>query len=294
MPRANANGIELEYDSFGSPGDPALLLVMGLGAQMILWDEEFCEALAERGHRVVRFDNRDVGLSTKLDAAGTPSPLEVMQRVTRGETPQVPYRLGDMADDAAGLLDALGIAHAHVVGASMGGMIAQTLAIRHRGRVASLTSIMSTTGDPSLPTAKPEAMARLVIPPPGEREAYVDHVVETARLIGGTGFPFDEPRIRERTARGFDRSFHPAGAARQLAAIVASGSRAGALREVDVPALVIHGSDDPLVPVEGGYDTHRCLAGSELLVIEGMGHDLPRPTWSRIVDAISSLTARAA
>jgi pimeloyl-ACP methyl ester carboxylesterase len=287
MPRAHANGIEIEYDSFGDPGAPAVLLIMGLGAQMILWDEAFCAALVERGFHVVRFDNRDVGLSTKLDHAGKPSVLAAMEAMRAGKPLDAPYLLADMADDAVALLDALGIERVHVVGASMGGMIAQTIAIRHPARVQSLTSIMSTTGDPDLPNPTPEAMRALLTPSPGERAAYIEHAVAAVRVLGSPGFPFDEKAVRSRAARSYDRSFHPAGFARQMVAVWASGSRTAALASVRVPALVIHGDADPLIPVAAGRATAAAIQGAALMVIEGMGHDLPRPVWDRIADAIA-------
>ena len=293
MARVRANGIEIEYDSFGRAADRPLVLVMGLGGQMILWDDGFCEALAERGHYVVRFDNRDVGLSTKFDDAGIPNVLELMQQSAAGAKPAVPYTLDDMADDAAGLLDALGLDSVHLCGASMGGMIAQTVAIRHGRRLRSLTSIMSSTGNPSLPPAKAEAMAVLMTPPPGDRAGSIEASVVTWRTIGSPGFPFDEARIRERAGRLYDRSFYPQGTARQMAAILAHGNRAPKLREVGTPTLVIHGGADPLVPIEGGRDTARAIPGAELLVIEGMGHDLPEGAWPTLVGAISEHTAKA-
>jgi pimeloyl-ACP methyl ester carboxylesterase len=293
MARVRANGIEIEYDSFGSESGRPLLLIMGLGGQMTMWDEGFCEALAERGHYVVRFDNRDVGLSTKFDAAGVPNVMELMMQSASGKMPAVPYTLDDMADDTAGLLDALGLDTAHVCGASMGGMIAQTLAIRHGGRLRSLVSIMSSTGDPSLPQAKPEAMAVLMAPPPTDRAGSLDAAVRTWRTIGSPGFPFDEEKIRERAGRFFDRSFHPQGVVRQLAAILAHGSRAAKLRDVTAPTLVIHGADDPLVPLAGGRHTAEAIPGAELLVIPGMGHDLPEGAWPTLVGAISEHTAKA-
>jgi pimeloyl-ACP methyl ester carboxylesterase len=287
MPRAHANGIEIEYESFGDPSAPVVLLIMGLGAQMILWDEAFCEALVERGFHVVRFDNRDVGLSTKLDGAGKPSVLAAMEALRAGKPIEAPYLLADMADDAIALLDALGIEGAHVVGASMGGMIAQTIAIRHPARILSLTSIMSTTGDPDLPAPTREAMLALLTPSPHERDAYVEHAVAAVRVLGSPGFPFDEEAVRTRSARSYDRSFHPAGFARQLVAVWASGSRTAALASVRVPALIIHGDADPLIPVAAGRATAAAIPGAELFVIEGMGHDLPRPVWDRIADAIA-------
>jgi pimeloyl-ACP methyl ester carboxylesterase len=293
MPRTRANGIEIEYEVFGDESARPLLLIMGLGAQMILWDEQFCTGLADRGHYVVRFDNRDVGLSSKLDSEPAPNPMELMQARMDGRDVEVPYTLDDMADDAAGLLDALEVERAHVVGASMGGMIAQVLTLRHAPRVSSLTSIMSSTGNPDLPPAKPEAMAVLMTPVPAEREAAIEQSVRASRVIGSSGFPFDEARVRERAGRTFDRCFYPQGVARQMAAILSSPSRREALAAVSVPSLVIHGDADPLVPVEGGHDTHAALPEAELLLIEGMGHDLPIGAWPRIIAAVSELTEKA-
>lgn len=293
MAQLQSNGLSFEYETFGDPGARPVLLVMGLGAQMILWEEDFCRALADRGHFVVRFDNRDVGLSSKLTAAGVPNVFELMQKVTSGARPEVPYTLDDMADDTAGVLDALGLESAHVVGASMGGMIAQTTAVLHPQRVRSLTSIMSSTGDPSLPPAKPEAMAVLLSPPPSARDAAIEQGVKTWRTIGSPGFPFDEANVRKRAALAYDRCFHPEGTARQLAAILAHGSRRDRLAHLKVPTLVIHGAADPLVPIEGGRDTAAAIPGAELLVIEGMGHDLPQGAWPQIVGAIATLTERA-
>jgi pimeloyl-ACP methyl ester carboxylesterase len=293
MPNAACNGLTIEYEEFGPRRGTPLLLVMGLGAQMILWDEEFCGGLVTRGHRVIRFDNRDVGLSTKLVEAGTPNVFAAMTAgLIRGKI-DAPYILSDMAADAVGLLDALAIASAHVVGASLGGMIAQTIAIEHPARVRSLTSIMSTTGDRSLPTARPEAMAALLSPVPSDRDGNVERALRIFRTIGSPGFPFDEERVRGRAERSYDRCFHPAGAARQLIAIAASGSRRKRLADVRVPSLVIHGADDPLIPVECGVDTAAAIPGAELLIIEGMGHDLPRGVWPRVIDAIDALVHRA-
>lgn len=293
MPRASANGIELEYDLTGDPSHEPLLLVMGLGAQMIAWPDAFVAMLADRGHYVIRYDNRDVGLSTKLDSAPPVNLPEVMRQVMAGERPDAPYRVSDMADDAAGLLDALGLESAHVVGASMGGAIVQQLAISHSKGVRSVCSIMSTTGHPGLPQGRPEALQRLMTPAPTERQAYIEMRVDTGRFLNGSGFPFDEERARELAARGFDRCFHPEGVQRQLVAVMASGSRRDALGGVTAPALVIHGTDDPLVPVEGGIDTHEAIPGSELLLVDGMGHALPQGAWPTIVDAIAKHTAAA-
>jgi pimeloyl-ACP methyl ester carboxylesterase len=286
MPRIATNGIELEYEAFGAARAPAILLIMGLGAQMILWDEEFCETLAERGYRVVRFDNRDVGRSTKLEAAGMPNLPALLAAVAQGRTPSAPYTLNDMADDTAGLLDGLGLDAAHIVGASMGGMIAQTLAIRHPKRVRTLTSIMSTTGNPNLPQAQPAAMKALMTPAPMEREAFIEFHVALAKAIGSPGFPFEAEALRRRGARTFDRGVSAAGVMRQTAAIIASGNRKPALASLRLPTLVIHGAADPLIPIEAGRDTAEAVPGAELLVIEGMGHDVPRGAWPRIIDAI--------
>jgi len=293
MARARSNGIELEYEVTGNPADPPILLIMGLGAQLIVWDDELVLGLARRGHFVVRYDNRDVGLSTHFDGLTAPLPAEIISRRHAGQPHGAPYTLSEMAADAAGLLDHLELQDAHVVGASMGGMIAQTLAIEHPRRVRSLVSIMSSTGNPSLPPAKPEAMARLSLPAPTERAAFVEQSVGSQRIMAGNGFPFDEERARRTAERGFDRAFYPQGFARQIAAIMASGSRRDALESLRVPTLVVHGLEDPLVPVEGGLDTHEAVTGSELLLIDGMGHSLPRGVWPTLIDAIQKHVARA-
>jgi pimeloyl-ACP methyl ester carboxylesterase len=293
MPVARSNGIEIEYEVIGPPENRPLLLIMGLGTQMIHWDDELCAELVAHGHRVIRFDNRDVGGSTKLDGNGVPNVLAAMVAAARGSTVDAPYRLSDMAADAAGLLDALDIDSAHVVGASLGGMIAQTLALEHPDRVRTLTSIMSTTGHPDLPTATPDAAAALFQPAPSDREGNIERAVRVFRVIGSPGFPFDEERVRARAARAYDRCFHPAGVARQMIAIIASGSRRDALRALRVPTLVVHGAEDPLIPLACGLDTAESIPGAELLIIEGMGHSLPAATWPRLVEAITELTSRA-
>jgi len=292
MARVTANGIEIEYEQFGDAGDPPLLLVMGLGAQMILWEDDFCRELAARGFHVTRFDNRDIGKSTWLRDAGVPGIGEVMMAAMSGGVVPAPYTLSDMAADAAGLMDALGLASAHVVGASMGGMIAQTLTIEHPARVRTLTSIMSTTGDPTLPQARPEALAVLLAPAVTGRDENIERAVIVFRAIGSPGFPFDEAGVRDIAARSFDRGSNPDGVARQIAAIFASGDRTPRLATVQVPTLVLHGKDDPLVPYEGGVATAAAIAGAKLVGIEGMGHDLPRGVWPRIFDEICTLTAR--
>jgi pimeloyl-ACP methyl ester carboxylesterase len=234
-----------------------------------------------------------VGLSTKFEQAGAPSFLEAMQAAAAGRRAEVAYTLDEMADDAAGLLDALELEAAHVVGASMGGMIGQTLVLRHAERVRSLTSIMSTTGNPDLAPAHPDALGALMQPRVKERAGAIEQAVSLQRMIAGTGFPFDEERARRVAARSYDRSFYPVGVARQIAAVMASGNRAPLLASVKAPTLVIHGDADPLVPIEGGRDTAQAIPGAELLVIEGMGHEMPPPVWPRLIDAISKHTERA-
>jgi pimeloyl-ACP methyl ester carboxylesterase len=287
MPRAHANGIDLEWEEFGNADDPPLLLVMGLGAQMTAWDDEFCALVAARGFRVIRFDNRDVGLSTKIDGGPTP---DLLAAVT-GDASSASYTLDDMADDAAGLLDVLGITSAHVVGASMGGMIAQTLAIRHPDKVQTLTSIMSTTGALDVGQPDPATIPLLLTPPPVDRAGFIEHSVGSSRVLTSPGFPFDEERTRARSAESYDRCFYPVGAARQLLAILVSGDRTPALRALQVPTLVVHGDGDPLVTPSGGQATAAAVPGARLLMMPGMGHDLPREAWDTIVDAIVELVA---
>ena len=293
MSKVTANGIQIEYETFGNDSYPPLLLIMGVGCQMIFWPDEFCDMLANRGHYVIRFDNRDVGLSSKFEEAGVPDIMEVMSSVLQGEEVKTPYTLDDMADDTIGLLDSLNIETAHVCGLSMGGMIAQVVAYRYPSRVLSLLSIMSTTGNPELPQGTPEALALLLSPAPEEREANIEYNVKVFQTIGSPGFPFDEDRIRDVTARSYDRCFCPQGAARQTAAIIAHGNRKPSVAAITAPTLVIHGSEDPLVPVEGGKDTKESIPGAELLIIDGMGHDLPREVWVQLVDAIAAHTQKA-
>jgi pimeloyl-ACP methyl ester carboxylesterase len=287
MPKAKANNIEIEYDTFGDPSSKPLLLVMGLGAQMIRWHEDLCKMFVDKGFYVIRFDNRDVGLSTKFEEAGVPNIMKEFMARQRGKTISPPYNVEDMADDAVGLLDALNIEKAHICGASMGGMIVQIIAFRHPARVLSLTSIMSTTGNPNLPQAKPEAMQLLLKPAPTEREAYIEESVKRWRILYGSGFPFPEDEVRELAAVLYDRSFYPQGMARQLFAILGAENRVPKLGSIKVPTLVIHGSEDPLVPVEGGRETAASIPGADLLIIEGMGHNLPPEIWSQVVGAIA-------
>jgi pimeloyl-ACP methyl ester carboxylesterase len=292
MPRATVDANELEYETFGDSADPPLLLVMGLGAQMVSWDIDFCEALVGRGFFVIRFDNRDVGLSTKV-ATDEPDLLTAVTSALGGDEVHAPYLLSDMARDAWGLLDHLGIERAHIVGASMGGMIVQSMAIQHPERVLSLTSIMSMTGEQPYGTPKPEVIPVLLETAPAERDANIAHNVKTSRVISSPEF-FDEDRARRRAELAFDRCYYPRGIGNQLLAILASGSRDEELRKLDLPTLVIHGTEDPLVTPSGGEHTAEVLRGSELLMFEGMGHDLPAHYWSQIIDAICSVAARAA
>ena len=276
MPKATANGIEIHYEEHGDPNAPPMLLIMGFGAQLTLWPDELVEALAGHGFRVIRYDNRDIGLSHKFDGVKAPGLVKLTLLSKIGLKPKVPYTLADMADDGAGLLDALGIDKAHIVGASMGGMIAQHLAARHADKCLSLTSIFSTTGNPKLPPARPEAMKALVTRPRStEEKVLVDHGVMLARTIGSPGYPAEEERLRERTAASVRRSFYPEGPTRHLSAIVADGDRRPMLKRISVPTLVLHGEDDPLVPCEGGRDTAASIPGAKLKTIPGWGHDLP-------------------
>ncbi len=290
MATATANGIELAYETMGDPADPALLLIMGLGSQMVSWDDEFCQGLLDRGFFVIRFDNRDVGLSTKVDT-DVDVMVAVMTVLSGGEY-EAPYDLWDMAEDAITVLDALGVDQAHVVGASMGGMIAQALAIKHPERVRSLTSIMSTTGDPDVGQPNPEVIPVLLQAPPVERVAAIAQKVEVWRTISGPEF-FDEDRARIRSTVEVDRCLYPAGVGHQLLAIMVSGSRSDALRHLDRPTLVIHGDVDPLVNVTGGERTADVVPGAELLILEGMGHDLPMIYWPQITEAITALAIRS-
>ena len=289
--RASSNGIEIEYETFGEDSDPPLLLVMGLGAQMVAWDTELCEGLVDRGFYVIRFDNRDVGLSTKVDVGELDVLTEVMKGLSGGE-PTAPYLLSDMAADAVGLLDALGIDRAHIVGASMGGMIVQAIAIAHPERVLSMTSIMSTTGDPDVGAPNPEVLPLLLQPAPAERDAYIANAVEAGRLLGSPEH-FDEVRAAEKAGLSYDRCFYRAGVGHQLLAITASGSRSDALRHLDINTLVIHGDVDPLVNVSGGERTAEVIPGAELLIFEGMGHDLPSYYWPQVIEAITALASRS-
>jgi pimeloyl-ACP methyl ester carboxylesterase len=288
VPRARVGDIEIAYETFGRRTDPPLLLVMGLGTQMLGWPDEFCAGLADRGLFVVRFDNRDIGLSTHLHDAPKPD----VYAVFGGDPSTASYTLSDMAADAVGLLDALGIESAHVVGASMGGMIAQAVAIEHPERVRSLTSIMSTTGDRRVGDATQEAIGALMAPPARTREEAIERAVAGSRIIGSPGYELDEAAVRDRSGRAFDRAHDPLGVARQFVAVLASPDRTPGLRSLRVPTLVIHGREDPLVRLSGGQATAAAIPGSELVVIDGMGHDLPRALWPRLTDLILGLVER--
>jgi pimeloyl-ACP methyl ester carboxylesterase len=272
MPRAHANGIELEYETFGERHDSPLLLIMGLGSQMIVWPDELCRLLAERRFYVIRYDNRDVGLSTK---------------------PAVGYTLDDMADDAAGLLDALDLPSAHVVGASMGGFIAQLVALRHPARVKSLCIMMSSTGARDVGGAAPDILPMLMQPIPVEREASIAHRLAIGRRLSSPDYPFDEARVRGVIAAAYDRCFFPLGTQRQLAAVMAAPDRTARLAEVRAPTLVLHGAADPIVAPSGGEAIARAIPGANLHIIPGMGHDLPAALWPMFADAIADNARRA-
>ncbi|KQW36126.1 alpha/beta fold hydrolase [Rhizobacter sp. Root404] len=289
-----ANGIDLTFDTFGDRAHPPVLLIMGLGVQMIGWDDAFCAELAGRGRWVVRFDNRDVGLSTKFNEAGVPDIGQLLHAALLGQPVTVPYRLTDMAADAIGLLDALAIDAAHVVGVSMGGAIAQTMAIEHPQRLRTLTSIMATSGHPALPPPTPEAMQALLTPTPLDYPGYLARYLKTWNLLRAGSFPLDEARDEERAKAAFDRGLNPPGVARQLAAIIASGSRRAALAGVRTPTLVIHGDADPLVPLAHGQDVAAAVPGARIDIVPGMGHALPISLWPRLIDAIAAHTAHTA
>jgi len=287
MPKTKANGIELCYETFGSSDDPAMLLIMGLGAQMIAWPDEFCELLASAGFHVIRYDNRDVGESTWFDDAGSP---DVGAAFSGNATPA--YTLEDMADDAGGLLEALGIGTAHIVGVSMGGMIAQLVAAQHSSRTLSLCSIMSTPGGQDSTPPTEAAMQALMAPRPTTREQAIETALNARKVIGSTGFPADEDKLREQAARAYDRANHPEGMMRQMVAIMSSPSRVELLGNVAVPTVVIHGTVDPLVPPDNGDKTAKAIPGADLVTVDGMGHDLPEGAWPQIVDAIVANTAK--
>jgi len=285
-----ANGIELAYDSFGDSAAQPLLLIAGLGTQMIMWDETFCERLAARGYRVIRFDNRDVGRSTWFPQAGEPDLPALMRRSQAGQPiggASVPYMLADMAADAVGLLDALDITSAHVMGMSMGGAIGQEVALRYPKRTRTLVSIMATSGAPGLPPPRPAALSMLMTPTPVDREGYMQRHLDAMKTLRGGIFPEEEKYDVPRAARAFERGVNPDGYARQLAAIIASGSRKERLALLRTPTLVVHGDRDPLVPIECGMDVAHTVPYARMVTVRGMGHALPRSAWPQVIDAIA-------
>ena len=295
---ARANGIDICYEIFGDAKAEPVLLIMGLGAQMVLWDDAFCERLAECSFRVIRFDNRDIGQSSKMSGGKRLTAFELLKLRLLKIPVAAPYKIYDMAVDTIALMDMLGIKKAHLVGASMGGMIAQEIAINFPERVCSLTSIMSTTGNPKVPPPSREAAAMLMAPPPKTQEEYIARFQKTWKLLRVGSFPEDEALDASRAERCYSRGLNPAGVGRQLRAILASGSRKARLAQVKAPTLVIHGTVDPLVRPEGGKDTAASIPGAKLLMIPGMGHALPIPMWPQVIDAIvmhaKSATANAA
>jgi pimeloyl-ACP methyl ester carboxylesterase len=284
VPKVHANGIDIEYVTDGDPSDTPLLLVMGLGAQLITWPQGFVDGLCERGYHVIRFDNRDSGFSTKFD--GIPE----ITALFGGDPSSAPYLIEDMADDAAGLLTELGIAKAHVVGASLGGMITQALTIHHQDRLLSA----STTGDRSVGAPTGEAISALLRPIATSREEAIEASVAGSKAIGSPAYPVDEQVLRTRAAAAYDRSYCPEGTARQLAAILASPDRTEGLGGVDLPFLVLHGEADPLVTLSGGQATSEAVPRAKMITYPGMGHDLPEALWSEITEAIAANTELAA
>jgi pimeloyl-ACP methyl ester carboxylesterase len=295
MTVVKANGIEIDAEEFGEKTGVPLLLIRGLGTQRTAWPDEFLAGLAERGHRVITFDNRDVGLSSKFHEAGAMDIAGAMGRAARGDPIDAPYLVDDMALDAVGLLDALEVETAHVAGISMGGMIAQVMAIRHGERLRSLASIMSSSGAPGLPGPTPEAGAALMSRPdnPDDRESVIQHNVGVLKLIGSPGYPCDDTYLRSVAETAYDRCYCPDGISRQMLAILAGGERAELLKTIRVPTLVIHGVDDPLIPVEAGMDTAKRIPGAELRLIPGMGHDIAPGLIPTLVAAIAEHTAAA-
>lgn len=285
MPKALVDKIEIEYETFGDSKLKPLLLIAGLGSQLLAWPDDMCKRLVESGFFVIRFDNRDIGLSTKLAHAGIPDFTEINAAYARGERPKVPYTLEDMADDAVGVLDALHIEKAHICGASMGGMIAQIIAYRHPSRVISLSVIMSTTGNPRLPQGKPEVMIAFFAPVPSERESYIEEMVRRDGLIHGT-FDYNEKSGREYRAKEYDRSYYPEGSIRQLAATAVPGSIQPEIGAIQAPTIVIHGREDPFYPVEVGTEIATSIPNAKLIIIDGMGHSFPSEVVPRILDAI--------
>lgn len=287
MPQIAANGLTFEYESFGREDDPAILLIMGFSAQMTMWPVGLCEGLAERGFRVIRFDNRDIGLSTRFDGLPVPDLTAVAAALQRGQTPALPYTLADMAADTVELIAALGYDRVHVVGESMGGMIGQIMAVTFPERLLTLTSIMSSTGSPLLPPPKPEALAILAAPFPTDRDGYIKSFVRAYGVLSGPALPIDRTRAQKWAEQSYERGINPAGTARQFAALMAAGDRTKALATVSVPTLVIHGDADPLLPVDCGRATAAAIPGSRLKIIAGMGHALPETVWAEVIAEIT-------
>ena len=283
---ARANGIDICYEIFGEASAEPMLLIMGLGGQMVLWDDAFCEQIAVRGFRVIRFDNRDVGQSSKFTGGKRLTWLELLKLRFLKIPVTAPYTLRDMAEDTIALMDVLGIRSAHMVGASMGGMIAQEIAITFPERVRSLISIMSTTGNPKLPQPAREAISILMAPPPRSRDEYIARFERNWKVLRAGRFPEDEALDSSRAERIFDRGLNPAGVGRQIRAVLASGSRKERLRKVKAPTLVIHGTADPLVDPKAGQDTAVSIPGAKLMMVQGMGHAIPMAKWPEIIDAI--------
>lgn len=297
MPRTTRTDLQIEYEVCGPQSGEPILLISGLGMQLTRYTETFVGQLLQRGFQVIRMDNRDIGLSDGFEGASLPSQRRILTARLLGQRPGVPYMLEDMAQDCIGLLDHLGIARAHIAGSSMGGMIAQLVAIHHPERTLSLASIMSTTGHPMLPRATPEALAVLSMrraDPATDRARYLEESVEISRVLGSPNYPEDAQLIRARTAADLDRSFRPSGFARQYAAILAAPHRRRGLAGVTVPSMVIHGSDDPLVPIAAGKDTARSLPACDLVEINGMGHNIPEQLAPRVAQALAQLAQRAA
>jgi proline iminopeptidase len=290
MTSVRANGIEIACEALGDPADPTILLLMGLGLPLVAWPDDFCTGLVELGFRVVRFDNRDCGLSSRVGGRKRPNLPLAIASAFFGLPVRAPYTLDDMADDAVGVLDALRVERAHLVGVSLGGMIAQVVSARHADRVSSLTSIMSASGNRRYWFGKPSATRAILRPPPdpSDFEGIVAHLVRLFDVIGSPGYPADRGELREIMERSVRRSYDPAGTARQLLAIAASGDRRAMLRRITAPTLVVHGAADPLVPVGAGRDTARHIARAKLMVVEGLGHDLPRGVRPMLVDAIAA------
>ncbi|MDO6712603.1 MULTISPECIES: alpha/beta fold hydrolase [Aliiglaciecola] len=286
---ADVNGITLCYQTFGNPKDKPLLLIMGLATQMIHWDPRFCQKLVDQGYWVIRFDNRDIGRSTLLQGQKKPTIFSVAANQLFGKKLHVPYDLHTMAGDAVALLDHLNIATCHLVGVSMGGMIAQCIAIDYPNRVASLTSIMSTTGNRTLPKPKKSVMLKIIQPPPKDPKAYLHYSLKLWKMLNGDYFNFDKKKIATLMQHARERSFNPDGVWRQTCAILASPDRTSALHKIKLPSLVIHGDCDPLVPVECGIATAAAIENCELVIIKGMGHTLPEEAWDQIISSIAKL-----